>query len=60
MVGHAISMASPPWLNDLLEFAELLVRLGERDDVGHVLERLEAGELTLHEAVSALRRLTDS
>jgi len=54
---HPPGMEPPPWLSDLLELAELLIRLGERDDVAHVLEQLKAGELTLPEAIRALRQL---
>lgn len=43
-------------ITDILELAELLLRLNGRDDVNAILDRLEAGELTVREAVDALRR----
>ena len=47
----------PQWITDVLDLAELLLRLGQRADVDQVLERLEEDELPVHEAVQALRKL---
>ena len=47
----------PQWISDVLELAELLLRLGQRPDVDQVLERLEEDELSLREAVQELRKL---
>lgn len=45
------------WLSDLLALAELLLELGQRDDVDRVLDRLEDKEISVGEAVNELRRL---
>lgn len=55
--GQAAGMDNRPWLLDLLELAELLLELGQRDDADRVLEQLEAEELSVSEAVERLRRL---
>ncbi len=52
-------MEPPPWLSDILELAELLLRLHERENPAAeaVLKELDHGEITLREAVKKLRQL---
>lgn len=46
-----------PWLSPVLELAELLLELGQRDDVERTLHRLDAEEISLEEALEKLRHL---
>lgn len=52
-------MESPQWLSDILELAELLLRLNQDDeaDADKVLEDLEKGAITLHYALKKLFQL---
>lgn len=48
-------MDSPPWLSDLLELAELLLKLDDQEEARRALDRLERWEIDVGEAVTELR-----
>lgn len=48
------------WLvSDLLQLAELVLQLEDPDDIRSVIERPEAEEITLQEAIAVLRLTAD-
>lgn len=55
-INH-MSMRLPPWLSELLEFAELLLTLMEHEETRRILQQVDDGAIDMTQAIEQLRQV---